>query len=246
MKTLAVYNVKGGVGKSATAVNVAYLASAAGLRTLLWDLDPQGAASWYLHGKAPDVKAKHLVEGETALTELVQDTAHDALKVIPASESYRSFDVALRKVPPREGFKPMLKPFAKSFDLLVLDCPPSLSNLADQVFHAADLVLVPVVPTHLSLRAYKQLHEYFEREDFSVAKLKPFYSMADRRRLLHQMLIDQPPKLLRSGFRSCIPYASAIEKMGEHRAPVNLYADATPAGEAYRGLWKEVKKALEL
>src|SRR5690348_9539161 len=115
MKTVAVYNVKGGVGKTATAVNLAWLSAAGGHETLLWDLDPQGGASWYLQGPETGAAAKKIVDGDAPLADLLQPTRHDKLSLIPADLSYRSFDTLLRKVEPREGLKSLLKPLNRRF-----------------------------------------------------------------------------------------------------------------------------------
>jgi cellulose biosynthesis protein BcsQ len=248
MKTLAVYNVKGGVGKSAAAVNLAYLAAASGLRTLVWDLDSQAASSWYLHADGEAAKAKQILGGDTPFARLVKPTPYDGLSVIPAEFSYRYFDILLKKVePPRAALKRLLKPFASRCDLAVLDCPPALSHLADNVFYAADLVLVPVVPTWLSLRAFEQLREYFDQEGFPQSKLKPFYSMADRRRSLHRELLEQPPEVMRGAAQAVIPYSSMVERMGEHRAPLAAYAPSDDAAlTAYAELWLEAAKTLGL
>jgi cellulose biosynthesis protein BcsQ len=246
MKTLAVYNLKGGVGKTAAAVNLAYLASASGLRTLLWDLDPQGAASWYLQVQEGEAAAdKSLWRAGAEIEGLIQSTAYDKLHLLPADLHARHIDVWLRKDGENDALLQKLKPVNRRYDLVILDCPPSLSHLADNVFVAADLVLVPTVPTHLSLRALKSLIEYFEQQSYSRSSLKPFFSMADRRRLLHRMLIEQPPKLIKDVCKTVIPYSSAVERMGEHRAPLETYESYSYAAEAYRDLWKEVNGVLK-
>ena len=246
MKTLAVYNLKGGVGKTAAAVNLAYLASASGLRTLLWDLDPQGAASWYLQAKDGEAAAdKSLWKVGAEIEGLIQETAYDKLHLLPADLHARHVDVWLRKDGTNDAVLQKLKPVSRRYDLVILDCPPSLSHLADSVFHASDVVLVPTVPTHLSLRARKTVIDYFAEQGYSRATLKPFYSMADRRRLLHRMLIEQPPKMIKDICKTAIPYASAIERMGEHRAPVEVFESYGYAAEAYRDLWKEVNNLLK-
>lgn len=246
MKTLAVYNVKGGVGKTAAAVNLAYFAAASGVQTILWDLDAQGASSWYLHGEPGQEKTKKVIEGDTPVGRLVKPTPYQHLKLIPADLSYRYLDIMLRKVePPREALRRLLKPFSETFSLAMLDCPPSLSHLADNVFAAADLVLVPVVPTWLSLRAYEQLREHFKAEGFPVKKLRPFYSMADRRRGLHRELLEHPPELMHTRMQSVVPYSTSVERMGERRAPVAAFAPSDdPALLAYAELWLETGKAL--
>jgi chromosome partitioning protein len=248
MQTLALYNLKGGVGKTAAAVNLAYLAAAEGYSTLLWDLDAQGAASWYFNAKAEDNKTKKILEGTTPIGRLVKATSYKNLAVIPAEFSYRYLDIMLKKVePPREALKRLLKPFGEQYSLIVLDCAPSLSYLADNVFTASDLVLVPVVPTFLSLRAFEQVQDYFKQESFHAERLRPFYSMADRRRGLHRELIEQRPKSMARGLQAVVPYSSTVERMGEHRAPVPAFAPSDDAALlAYAELWLESKKLLKL
>lgn len=246
MNTLAVYNVKGGVGKTAAAVNLAQLAAASGLHVLLWDLDAQGAAGWYLHGEAPDASAKKILSGSTPVGRLVTSTPYPRLDLIPASFSYRYLDVLLKKVePPREALKRLLKPFSEQYQLAVLDCPPSLSYLADNVLTAADLVLMPVVPTPLSLRAVSQLRDYCAEQGFSDKALRPFYSMVDRRRALHRTLLEAPPAEMKRALHSWIPYSAAVERMGLQRAPLAAFAGPTdPALVAYRALWEETRALL--
>jgi chromosome partitioning protein len=247
MKTLAVYNLKGGVGKTAAAVNLAYLASASGLRTLLWDLDPQGAASWYLQAREGEGAAadKSLWKAGAEIEGLIQETAYDKLHLLPADLHARHVDVWLRKDQGNDVVLHKLKTVSRRYDLAILDCPPSLSHLADNVFNASDVVLVPTVPTHLSMRALKSVIDYFAEQGISRAALKPFYSMADRRRLLHRMLIEQPPKLIKDVCKTAIPYSSAVERMGEHRKPLEVYESYSYAAEAYRDLWKEVNNLLK-
>jgi cellulose biosynthesis protein BcsQ len=241
MKTLAVYNVKGGVGKTAAAVNLSYLAAASGHKTLLWDLDPQAAASWYLQTRPGEAPSKSQWKSAAAIQGLIQNTAYDKLDLIPAGADNRHLDIWLRKDDGAGVLKQRVKAMAADYDLVVLDCPPTLSHLADSIFAAADLVLVPVVPTHLSLRALKTLIDYFKESGLPRSRLKPFFSMVDRRRLLHRLLLEQPPKTMRDVCGAAIPYASAVERMGEYRAPVEVHESSSFAAQAYRELWEEIE-----
>src|SRR5215475_7629983 len=98
MEIIAVYNVKGGVGKTTTAVNLAYRSAADGWPTLLWDLDPQAAAT-YVMRREPHVEggSKELVRGDSDVESLVVRTDHDNLDLLPADFSYRRMDVHLHQ-----------------------------------------------------------------------------------------------------------------------------------------------------
>src|SRR5210317_348826 len=96
MRIIAFYNLKGGVGKTASAVNIAYLAAQSNLRTVLWDLDPQGAASWYLTtDDTKTYKSKKLLKGKVRAADLAVETVYDRLTLVPADLSYRKFDTEL-------------------------------------------------------------------------------------------------------------------------------------------------------
>ncbi len=247
MKVLAVYNIKGGVGKTATAINMAWLAAQEGLRTLVWDLDPQGAASFYFRIK-PKIKtgAKGLIKGKRELDDLVKGTDFDNLDLLPADFSYRHMDLLLdERNKPTKQLRRLLQPLSDEYDLVVLDCPPSISLVSENIFHAADLMLVPMIPTTLSVRTLHQLKDFLETNNrLHQLKLLPFFSMADRRKSMHKEIMaglaDSYPNLL----HEYIPYASDVERMGVHRAPVGSFAPNSPAGKAYQGLWEKVRESL--
>ena len=126
MAVVAVYNLKGGVGKTATTVNLACLSAAAGYPTLVWDLDPQGAAGWYLDAGLAKTDAKRLVKGESAIGRMVNTTPYENLFLLPASFSYRYMDVFLRKVKPRRAaLGKMLAPFAQQFPMISWTARPA-------------------------------------------------------------------------------------------------------------------------
>src|SRR3954454_22637157 len=160
MKTLATYNIKGGVGKTSAAINLAYLAASSGAPTLLWDLDPQGGSTFLLRVK-PKVKggAGKLVRGKSDVAGQIKGTDHERLDLLPADFSYRHMDLALdgTKRPTRRLAR-VLAPLKAEYDLIFLDCPPSISLVSENVFEAADVLLVPLIPATLSSRTFAQLH----------------------------------------------------------------------------------------
>jgi cellulose biosynthesis protein BcsQ len=243
MTILATYNIKGGVGKTATAVNLAWLAAGGTASTLIWDLDPQGATTFYFRVK-PKVKGggKGLVGGRHDLEELIKGTGFEHLDLLPADFSYRHFDLLLdgEKKPSRR-LRKLLKPLAERYRWIFLDCPPGISLVSEAVFQAADALLVPLIPTTLSLRTLDQLTRFRSEEQLDDLTLLPFFSMVDRRKKLHRQILDDLPRQYPGLLRAEIPFASDIERMGVHRAPLGMYAPRGPALKAYQDLWDEVR-----
>jgi chromosome partitioning protein len=250
MKTLALYQLKGGVGKTSSAVNLAAMAAADGIQTLLWDLDPQAAASWYFDIAPPAGadKPKQWLSGQTPIGRWVQRTAYDHLDLLPAAQSNRLLDVLLRKVePPRRALAKLLEPFSEHYQLVILDAPPSLSHLADNILTAADRVLMPIIPGYLSWRTAEQVLHYAKEIEVPARKFEAFYCMVDRRRSLHREQLDAPPAAAMYLHPTAIPYASSVERMGAHRAPLAAFAPAEdPALLAFASLWMELRQRLGL
>lgn len=247
MRIIGCYNIKGGVGKTATTVNLAYLAARQGYRTLIWDLDPQAAATFYFRVQ-PKIKGggRALVRGKRELDSVVKGTDFENLDLLPADFSYRHMDLMLE-----EGAKPtrqlarLLKPMSEEYDLVFLDCPPSISLVSENIFRASDLLLVPMIPTTLSVRTLQQLRDFLDASP-GPAKLRmyPFFSMADRRKNLHQETMQTLPEIFPEMLESAIPYASEVERMGVQRAPVGYFAHGSKADKAYQALWEEVQERL--
>lgn len=248
MKILAVYSIKGGVGKTAAAVNIASLAATEGLRTLVWDLDPQAAASFYFRVK-PKVKGgrRKLLAAKHALEDAIKGTDFENLDLIPADFWYRKLDVTLgRLAKPNRRLARLVRPLATDYDLMLFDCAPSISLVSENVFWAADALLVPVIPTSLSLRTWDQLRRYLRKADMANLDMLAFFSMTDRRKALHKSILASRADGRKGLLETDIPYASQVERMGLERAPVNAYAPDSAAGLAYRALWQEVRRHLGL
>jgi cellulose biosynthesis protein BcsQ len=241
MQILAVTNIKGGVGKTTTAVNLAWLAAASGRPTILWDIDPQGAATYILRGEPNQrASARKLVQGKREPSELLAGTDYEYLRLLPADVSYRNFDIYMSDRKHRtKQLMTMSRTLRDACDLLVLDCPPGMSLLSENVLRAADALIVPMLPAPLSLRMIDQLVAYVERSGWPDLRVLPFFSMVDRRRSLHRDVIEaaraQYPEILQTE----IPYWSEIERMTVRRAPLPSFAPASPAALVYAALWQE-------
>jgi chromosome partitioning protein len=247
VKILAVYSIKGGVGKTATAVNLAYLSAHEGHRTLVWDLDPQGSASFYFRIK-PRVEGggKALVKGRNPLETAVKGTDFERLDLLPSDFSYRHMDLLLTdaKTPTKQLLR-LLRPLAEDYDTVFLDCPPSITLVSENVFRAADALLVPMIPTTLSDRTLSQLLEFLEHRDHTPGlRVLPFFSMVDRRRRLHLELMERLPGEYPGFLKGSIPDCAEVERMGIHRMPLPAYAPGSQAAAAYRALWTEVCQTL--
>jgi cellulose biosynthesis protein BcsQ len=238
---LATYNIKGGVGKTSAAVNLAYLAARDGARTLLWDLDPQGAST-YLFRIKPKVKGggRKLVRGRSDVERLIKGTDHDRLDLLPADFSYRHMDLALDETKrPTRRLAKVLAPIAGEYDYVFLDCPPSISLVSESVFEAADALLVPLIPATLSSRTFEQLKKVVGRDGPQVLA---FFSMVDGRKRLHREVMES---LGGNGvLRAAIPAASDVERMGVRRDALPVFAPRGRAALAYEDLWREVRERL--
>lgn len=248
MRTIAFYNLKGGVGKTTTSVNLAWHAARWKHKTLLWDLDPQGAASFYLGVDGErSYQAGTVIKGRQSLGRLKVETRWPNLHAIPSDVSLRNLDVKLAEGgSSRNQLKKLIEPLGEDYSLMLLDCPPTLSPVAESIFAAADYLMVPVIPTHLSIRALEQVRDWLKEKKYNHLKLLPFFNMVDRRRLLHVEMLLNPPAVMRGGLQTSIPYSTHVEQMGEHQAPVGEFASHTPAARAFRHLWFELAEKLKL
>ena len=241
MAVIAVYSSKGGVGKTTIAANLGWCsAQLSGHRTLLWDLDPaDGAGFMFALEQQRRRQARSLFAGDIAASALIQPSSYDGLDLLPADGSLRELDSLLLRLGQRHRIATLAKHLARSYERLILDCPPVLNELSAQVMRAATVVIVPLPPSPLSARALEHVVEDIRRHHtVRPPPILPVYSMIDRRRSLHLEALaanlDWP----------AIPMVSSLEQCAVQRRPVGTFDPRSPAALALARLWQGIERKL--
>ena len=243
MITFAIYNLKGGVGKTTSAVNLAYLAAQEGYETLVWDLDPQAALSFHFDIQPITKKeTEKLLSEEISIEEAIQPTIYPKISVIPSDITSRNTDVFLSEIKQsKKKISSILSSIKKDFDVVILDCPPGIALLHEAVFFGVDWILMPIKPETLCIRSFEMVKNYFEKNKLDLSQLKCFFSIVNNTRTQDKDYIKQyyDNKIF---FKNFIPNLADIAKTGIRQAPLETFAKSSYAAACYRSLWEEIKK----
>jgi cellulose biosynthesis protein BcsQ len=234
------------VGKTVSAVNLAYSSARAGARTLLWDLDPQGSATFLLRIR-PEVRgaARRLLCGEVELAGAVRGSDFEGLDVLPSDVRYRKWtEVLAGGNGSILGLNELLAPLAGEYEHVILDCAPGLSPVSEAIFDSSDALVVPTVPTPLSLRTLAQLMKHLKNRAHRPRAL-PFFSMVDARKTLHRSVCRWAGEQSLGFLGTEIPYSSLVEQMSVQRLPLAVLAPQSEVAGAFERLWSEVLAHLE-
>lgn len=242
MAVIAVYSMKGGVGKTTLAVDLAWRFASVGARnTLLWDLDPQAGAGFLLgFDPTPHGRAAAVFQRDGKPRQLIERTAYERLSLIPADESLRNLPGQLARLGQRQRLAQMTNLLKGDYQRIVLDCPAGLSEISDQVIAAADVLIVPLPASPLSARALDMLRRELVRNHRRHPPLLPVLSMYNSRRPLHRAVRQET-----AASWPVVPLTAALEQVAQRRAPLATFAPHCDAERALARLWSGVEARLQ-
>lgn len=233
--------MKGGVGKTTIAVNLAWVAATlSGRRTLLWDLDAQAAATFILapRRKSHD-EARAVLQLDVAAEALIRPTGIPNLDLLPADSSLRALDTVFAEIDRKKRLRRLVEQLDQRYDRIILDSPPGLGFTSEQIIRGASLILAPMIPSTLSRRAFTELRQHLDRHHKGMAAVFPVFNMVDRRRVAHRAAIEADPGC------PAIPMASVVEMMADKHAAVGGYASSSLAAKAFASLWTTIERRID-
>ena len=255
-RVVAVANQKGGVGKTTTAVNVAACLAALGKRVLLFDLDPQAnATSGVGMEKLEGGSAYRPLLGEGMLADKILKTAWDRLEIIPSELDMCGADIEIARVENHiQRVKMALRPVVDSgrFEVIVIDCPPSLGTLTLNAFAAADCLLVPLQCEYYALEGISMLTRLLNQlRDTGVNPglqlVGVVMTMFDGRTRLSQQVVDEVRQHFgETVFETVIPRTTRLAEAPSFGKPIIYYDKYSVAAAAYEVLTQDLVKRLQL
>lgn len=247
MKVISFYNIKGGVGKTTFAVNVASEISRTGLRTILWDLDPQGSATFILRAK-PKLRAdlQKITSRASSISKSVKASNWPLLDLLPADFELRNLSQSLiGKKHPTTRLNPILKELSDTYDVIIIDCPPEVSLISENIIRLSTLICAPVLPNAMSLNTLDRLHQFVGEVNPKKLKLCAAFNFVDRRKNLHKHYLDhylgKDPRFLTTFISS----SSDVENMTLKRAPIEYCSSRSQAAHAFRSVTEEIFELIE-
>ena len=253
MKVISITNQKGGVGKTTSAINIAYFIAKKGFRTLLVDFDPQGNATSGLgiEKNKLEFTMADVVSGEKQLRDIIIETDFSKLKIAPSTPILANAEVELASAKGRfTRLKDALKTIEADFDYVILDSPPSLNLLTVNGFIASDYLILPVQAEFYAMEGLGQLLESMKlvkkgmNPDLELLGILP--TMVDSRTTLGGQVLEEIKKFFPDKiFSNAIPRNIRLAEAPSHGVPIGIYDRFSKGARAYKAVSKEIIQRIE-
>ena len=248
-RVISMCNQKGGVGKTTTTINLGAALAELGRKVLIVDFDPQGAASAGLGINAHELDSTIydlLVASRPDIRTVIHETTVEGLDIVPANIDLSAAEVQLvNEVAREQALKRVLRPVLDEYDVILVDCQPSLGLLTINALTASHGVIIPLETEFFALRGVALLVETVERvKDRLNATLEIdgiLATMVDSRTLHSREVLERleqafGEQLFDTRIRRTIKFPDASVA----NEPITSYAPSHPGADAYRRLAREV------
>lgn len=247
-RIIAIYNQKGGVGKTTTTVNLASALAAAGKRVLLVDMDPQGNTTGGVGINKNKVEASvyDLLIGNGTAEEAILKLPYQNLHLLPADQALAGAEIELTAVNRRESrLKAGLAPVRENYDYILIDCPPSLGLLSLNALCATDSVIIPIQCEYYALEGLAQLMATMRQvkrlHNPTLDVEGVLLTMFDGRLNLTQQVMAEVKKFFpRKVFATPIPRSVRLAEAPSFGKPINYYDRSSRGCKAYDALAQEL------
>jgi chromosome partitioning protein len=247
VKKIAVYNIKGGVGKTTTTVNLACMLAKQGLSVLLWDMDPQGGSSFFFNRENQnDNTHSKLFDRYITIYEVIHST--DTYQIDVISNDSKFSDQFMNKASRitalnfinKDLINTTLDEVKDDYDVCLMDCSPGRFLLHDNIFNAADLLLVPNIPAPLSVYCNNLLVQELQAKMADKKKILSFYNMVQAGKSLHKFYLSNRNNDTDYILQSYIPFYTEIESVSFKKESIFHQLKESRTSAYYASLWAEI------
>ena len=247
-RTIAIANQKGGVGKTTTSINLSASLAAKGKKVLVIDIDPQGntTSGFGIEKNDLDNTIYELILNECSIEECILKDVIEGVSMIPSNVNLAAAEIELIGIDKKEYILKREVDWIKDrYDFIIIDCPPSLSQLTINAMTTADTVLVPIQCEYYALEGLSQL---IHTVNLVKERLNPeldmegvVFTMYDSRTNLSMQVVENVKSHLNQNvYQTVIPRNIRLAEAPSYGTPINLYDPKSAGAEAYMQLADEV------
>jgi chromosome partitioning protein len=252
LKKIAVYNIKGGVGKTTTAVNLACMLAKQGLSVLLWDMDPQGGSSYFFNRQNQnDNTHGKLFDRYITIYDVIYATDSYQIDVISNDSQFsdqymnKASRVAALNFVNHKLIQITLEDVEEDYDVCIIDCSPGRFVLHDNIFHSAHLLLIPNIPAPLSVYCNNMLLHELEGKITAGKTILSFYNMVQPHKNLHKYYLENRKDSAGNMLRNYIPFYAEIESITLKKESIFHQLKGFKTNIYYEKLWGEICERLQ-